>query len=404
MKIRRCRDCNEYKYIESDGLCRSCHTGVKDRSSEYNLTYDPTDILPFSKGANQLVLGMIGSGKTVGNKIEIADILRQRDDVEVYILDPLAGYEKFTKEYDGSVIKFDDGDSFNIFNYNGANNKGDLKSKMDQIYDLVMRCFDKNDFELSKTHKRLLKVVIAETYKQNGVLPETSSVQNPPDYRDMMNIISSLQSNPEPIMKKNASQRQKKQIKSTLSDIYSKAKSIDRSFNLSVKNKVNVKSNTITYFDIGNVSSDKSSIKAHSIFNEVWERSRNSGKKTVFYIDNAQYLLELDNPIPSIQHCFSTARSHDTSICLSTSKHQEFLRSNGTNGIIGSMYNIRIHKLTGDCDQIKKKFGLSDSQISQLKNAKSGSASNTSENLRRYGNKGFKKNKISVDNSLISDI
>lgn len=404
MNIRRCRDCNQYKYIESNGLCRSCYTGMKDRSSEYNLTYNPTDFLNFKKGSNQLVLGMIGSGKTVGNKIEIAEILRQNKDVEAYIVDPLGGYRDFTEEFDGNIIDIDDTDSFNIFNYFGADKKGDLESKTDQVYDFLTNCLYEADVSLSPIHDNLLKSVISKTYKRNGVTPETSKVRNPPVFSDMINVIKYLKSNPSTIMKKNASHSQKKRVKSSLSELQTELVGVDKKFNISTNSSNSPSSNRINYYDMEKVSSSIADIKFHSIFNEIWEQSRNSDRKSILYIDNAGYLIDLDKPIPSLKHCFATARSRDISICLSTSKTQEFLRSNATNGIIGSIYNIRIHKLKGDCDQVQVKFGLSDSQISYLKNADIGSSSSPSQILRRYGNKGFNEDEITVDSSLLDDI
>lgn len=400
MKVRRCTSCNKYRYIEGDGLCRSCYTGIKDRSSEYRITYDPSELLTFKKGTHQLVFGAIGSGKTVGNRIEIAEMLKKNKDVEVHIIDRLSQYQKFTEEYNGNIVKVGDNDSFNIFNYFGADNKEDFNDKVDQIYDLLIRCFDEGNIDISTTHERLVKVVVSETYKRKGITPQTSNVKKPPRFSDMVAVIDSLQSNPDSIMKKNSTRRQKKQVKSTLSDLHSKVKSIDKEFNISTSSVKNKSKNHITYYNLKDVSSGLSQIKHHTVFNEVWERARTSDKKSVLYIDGACSLIDLDKPISSLNHCFATARSKQISISLVTQRHQEFLSSNSTNGIIPNIYNIRIHRLSSNFDQVKEKFNLSDSQLSYLDKQ----ITVPTSILRRHGNKGFDEEKISVDSSLLDDI
>lgn len=401
MDIRKCKDCREYKYIEKDGLCRDCCGSVAHRFSEYDLSYDPTDII--SPTSNQFSFGKIGSGKTVANKIEIMNILAERDDTTIYVTDPLGHYSDFVSELGGSEYVLDPDDAFNIFDIGKLNKVSQFGSKMSRIYDLIVQCFQKLDYSINTREKQLLQILIEQTYKENGVNQKSKNLSNLPTYSDMLDIAKKIQSNPSIITRPNAGKNQVKRLKSSMKKMYTRLDDIKSEFDLDYDMKANYTGDDLVYFNMSGPSGTKTPVKMRMIFNQVWEYSLSTTDKVVFYVDNAKYLLGNATATGSFGKCIQHSRHYDTSLCFSMAGAKDVIDTPHGRKIMNAIERYRIHRQELDSNRSNNQLNLSDKDLDYIKNASVGTNGNHSEVLIHDQGQSSRE-KIKVDDSLISDI
>lgn len=403
MDIRRCQDCREYKYIEKNGLCRDCCQGVSHRFSEYDVSYSPTDLIS-SGSKNQLILGEIGSGKTVGNKAEIMKILADRDDTRVYITDPLGQYSDFVSEMGGSEYVIDKGDAFNIFDIGRLNKVSQFASKMGRIYDFIIRCYNHLGHSIGPREEQLLQILIEQTYKENGVNQNTKSLNSLPTYSDMLDLAKKIENNPGMITRRNATPTQVSKLKSAMSKLHSRLKEIRDDLNLDYNlNNKSYTGDDLTYFNLGSITGPQTSISIRMIFDQVWEYSIATTDNVVFYIDNAKYLIGKDTTINSLEKCLRHSRHYDTSISLSMAGGKDVLDTTYGRKLMRAIERFRVHRQSSSTDWTKKQLDLSRKETNYIENASIGSNTNHSEVLiSSQGN--ASREKIEMKDSLLTDI
>lgn len=401
MKIHRCKECNEYKYIESNGKCRDCYSNSESDRDDYNISYNPQNIIKTSR-TNQLILGMTGSGKTVGNKIEIAEMLDNKN-VDVYITDPLGSYTNFVQEYNGSVYSLGPNGCFNIFNMETLQNKNEFKNKIERIYDLICHCYREEGLRMSPKESQLIQISIEETYRDHGIDSSTvtKNPTNLPDISDLKDTIRSIRGNPSQITKHSATQNQIKKIKGAMKGIESRIENIENRFGLSNNMSSNFNSQ-LTYFDLQGINSRSKGIKLHMIFNEVWEQSISSQNDTVFYIDNARYLFEAQNCMDSISKAFAQSRNYNTDICLSMTQGKKVLQNGTGRDILANTSHFRLHRQKDKW--IKNVLNISDQDASYLSKASVGSSSDPAEVLIRRAMSNDTQEQIEIKDNFLSKI
>lgn len=392
MKIRTCTNCGEYKYIESDGLCRDCF----GRSDEYYYTYPNLENRFSSKvGFNQVVLGMIGSGKTVGNKIEIYDIYQNKD-VNIFVIDMLGGYHGLMTELTGSSKSVNKGDSFNIMDIKKGR-KNSIGIKIDFVSDLLSRYLNIN----SNRKLSLLSAAIRESYKAQNIIanPKTHNKQSP-NVSSLINILDDMRSNPSNYGRVSSRGIQKK-TQSEIDDLLGELRTVVKEFG--VNGNMNLSDNTLQYFDLSNMSPRIGSIKMESIVGQIWEFSKTTDKPTLLYIDNATYLFESKN---FVEPLFRGSRHHNLGICLSMIPIQDVLKSTEYELALDNCRYRRLHKLTGSIHKVQNAFNLSDKEVSYLRNARCGNGKKSGSDVliidEMAGNRD--EHEIVVNDSLLDDI
>jgi Cdc6-like AAA superfamily ATPase len=398
MKVRRCKDCNEYKYIEENGFCRDCYNGFR-RSSEYNISYDTRDVFDSRIGMNQLVVGDINSGKTVGNKLEMIE-LQEDNDTRIYVVDLLGEYSDLVSEINAKEHKISKDDAFNIMKSKSSALSTAGSGKVLRVYDFLRNSYDKLDLKLGPKENQLLRIIIEKTYKRFNSKSSTNSKGiSSPNESDLLKTIQNIYDNPSSITRRNSTKRQTNRLQQALMSMYKKISKIINS--LSLTSHLNLSFNgNVDYFNLEESASDYPELTMNMVFNEIWEQAIHSSKKTIIYLDDADALLET-NELGSIARCFRHARHNKVGISITTPPNEKIRKSSKIQNIIASCNLVRIHRMT-DTNCLEDKIPLSDNKTSYINNAKV-SNGDSEVVIGKYGN-GYSEELIRIKDSLIKDI
>lgn len=395
MKVRRCKDCNEYKYIEGNGFCRDCYNGFK-RSSEYDISYDTRDVFDSKIGMNQFVIGDMNSGKTVGNKLEIIE-LQEDNNTRIYVVDLLGEYSDLVSEINAKEHKISKDDAFNIMKSKSSALSTAGSGKVSRVYDFLRNSYDKLDLKLGPKENQLLRIIIEKTYKRAN--SKNSKIVSSPNESDLLNTIQDIYDNPSSITRRNSTKRQTNRLQKALMSMYKKISKIINSLSLTSHSNLSFNGN-IDYFNLEESTSDHPELTMNMVFNEIWEQAIHSSKKTIIYLDNADALLRTKE-LGSIARCFRHARHNKVGISITTQPNEKILKSSKVENIIASCNLVRIHRMT-DTNCLEDKIPLSDNKTSYIKNAKV-SNGESEVVIGQYGN-GYSEEAIRIKDSLIKDI
>lgn len=142
MDVRHCIDCNEYKYIEKNGLCRDCYnseTKNKTQSSNNTARSNSSNVSLLSNvknnkksnielnifnrhvSPNRCIIGSFRRNMSIISGLEMFRLKKYfgKSNLNVYIIDDLNVFSRFIKYISGDIVSV--GNNFNINNYNISN-------------------------------------------------------------------------------------------------------------------------------------------------------------------------------------------------------------------------------------------------------------------------------------------
>lgn len=398
MKIRRCKDCNKYRYIKKKGLCPKCCNNNLYRRSEFNLSYDPSKIVA-STLPNKAILGKIGSGKTVGNMVEMLKILGNSNNTKIYAVDLLGEYSNFTKTIGGEEVKIDKKDSFNIFNLKSISKSSDFDKKVKQIHDFILYSYSIVGFSIGSKEEDMLRIAIEKTYQNAGINRNGGNINNTPEFNSLLSILQKIYQNPNLIPN-----LPDKEVKNITISIHNKLDVIGNKLGLKNTIRKEYVENYFTYFNLEKLDTNYSGLKQHMIFNEVWEYARSTDDKIFLYMDNAIYMFSSQSIIDSLIQSFKYANCNDLSICLSMCGGEDVFMRGKSKNILQYIGSVRLHHQDGNNLWLKKSFDLSNDEIKYIKNANTGTRGSSSQALMVENNGKNTKEEISVQESLLDDI
>lgn len=116
MKIHNCKGCNEYKYIEKDGLCRDCYKGDKNNSpprKKYVIDKTKSEsnsVIPLDRfDSNKIpltgrcIIGSFNRSINIQSGIEMLRMKKKHKDLNIYCIDSSGILTKFVNSLSGKV-------------------------------------------------------------------------------------------------------------------------------------------------------------------------------------------------------------------------------------------------------------------------------------------------------------
>lgn len=378
MKVRRCVSCHEYKYIEDEGLCRDCH---QDENKLYEYTYSDVHNR-FSRGSdqNQISLGSIGSGKTVANKIEIYDTIKNSN-VRVFIVDPIGNYRGMVTNLNGKIVSLDRHQHFNPFCIaQSYDNSGSINSISSLVVEQINRMYDKTPYSLGRNFKKkILHEQIKNTYNNTGITdnPKTHD-KTPPTISDLVSTISSQNGSLNTVG--NISTRT---VKPIMDDIEDELTDIITKFKINDTIQIDYAGEDLVYMDLSKSQKNQIGTKMHMALNSVWQESRRTKDENLLYIDNSSFLFEDSrDSIESIHDYLRVSNNYNLSVNLSLIPKLDYVTSDRFKKILSGIPYVRLHRMDKEMlRKIHKPLTLTKSQISYLENADIGRTSDSSEVL-----------------------
>lgn len=405
MKFKNCVNCGKYKYIEGNGLCRSCYNS---NSPSYDFTYTSAqDRLNGNTGGHQLVIGKKGSGRTVGNKLELYDAIMNSSS-KVYIIDQTGEYEDLINEVGGEYFDLSVYDCLNLMRVEqSSSNHMSLATRIKRIVDLLKRCYAIAGLVMDKIREKVLVTVIKEAYTRNNINVQTSTHSNKsPCVSNLIDILDDMRSNPSKFPNFNSYNDQKK-IKRTLKHLHLELRDIDNRLGITQNVNKDFSGKDTVCFDISSIKSiNIRGVRTQMILNEILEYAKIHTEKDILYIDDAETLFSAPaSTLESIGTIFRHSRYEKLGISVSITDNNGLVTSNTFQNLQDKMQYKRVHRMDNKTDEIQKTLQISDSKYSKVQKLDTGRKTDKSELFfAEPSSSSFSKESIEVDDSFLSEI
>lgn len=406
MKFRNCSDCGKYKYIEGNGLCRSCYN---KNDSNYSFSYEsPLDRLDNTNNGHQLVIGKKRSGRTVTNKIELYDAIKNSNS-HVYMIDNNGEYEDLINEVGGEYFSMSAYDCLNLLHVEkSSSSQMSLATRIKRVIDLIRRCYCLTGLVMDKVREKVLVTVIKEAYSNNGIELQPSTHTNPsPTISDVIDMLDDLRSNPKKFPKYK-SYNDKRKIKATLKHLHLELRDIDNRLGIRDNIGRDFSKKNVVCFDISPIKSmNIRGVRVQMLLNEIFEYAKTNSEKNLLYVDDCETLFSApSSTLQSIPTIFRHGSSEDLGVCLSTRDSHGIITSDTFQSLCNIVQYRRIHRMTSTTDDIQKILQLSDKQYAESSKLQVGGGKNDESKVLFSGSKGDKHSKesIKIDDRMFSKI
>lgn len=411
MKFRNCVNCGKYKYIEGNGLCRGCYN---KNTPSYSFSYDSayerlssgnSRSIRNSSDGHQLVVGGKRSGRSLANKVELYDAVKNSNSA-VYIIDQNEDYKKMMDELGGEYLTMSTYDCMNLLHVERANsNQVSLSTRIRRIIDIIRRCYSIAGLFMNKIREKVLVTVIKEAYSRNGIKLQPSTHSNKsPTISDIISMLDDMRSNPSNFPKFK-SYNNKKKVRRTLKYLHLELRDID--------NRVGLRDNLNRSFSKDlmcfNISSIKSvnirGVKIQMILNEILENAKTNNKKNLLYIDDGESLFSTSSSsLGSMEAIFKQARFENLGISLSVKDDHSLITSDTFRKVSDKIQYRRVHRLNNTTDGIQKTLQIPDKKYSKLPKLKTGSNNESEVLFSESSSSRYSKELIETEDSLLSKI
>lgn len=403
MKFRTCVDCGQYKYIESNGLCRDCYNNQKP---SYSYTYTDMEKRPSLAGStNQLSVGERGSGKTVANKLEICE-LAENTNSNVYIVDGTGQYQKLIDKLGGTAQELSHYDCLNLMRIEpSTNNNGSLATKVGAVVDIIMRCYDISGLNMTPMKHKILAESVETTYRENGIKGHPSTyTKTSPTITDLIKTIDKMSSNAGKYL--NPSGRDIKRIEKTLKHLSLELTDIDNRVGVTQNINKDFQNESLVYFNASKTGAiRRRGLRMQMVLNEIFEYAKSHKGQDWIYIDNAELLFASPpSSLQSTEIIFRHSRHEGLGICLSMIRDNCTMESSEWQSIATNCQYKRIHKLNNSGGIVQNVLNLSDKQRKFIENADTGKSSDEMEVLSSGPRSQNSEEEVKVDSDFLSEI
>lgn len=394
VNVRTCVDCGRYKFIVQNGLCRDCYKKLF-RSSEYEITYNPSRLL--SDDINgEFVFGKIGYGKTIANKIETVEILKDNPNTDIYIIDPIGIYDEFVEEFSGNKIAHRRGDPVDPLATQIINTDERFVVKRDRIKELIINFADKLGYAMSKFERDILERAITMTFIQNGISRSSVHPTGTPSYQDLVDNVRKIQRNPEEMF--NMESSNKSEIVADIQSAYKKIRRVQIEFDLHGRsNGMKIDSNSaINYIKI-DTGGGYSGLHMMLVFSWVWQHATSGENKSVIYLDHARRMLKDIKESTLFRSDLNRSKEYGSAVSMTVSGDHFMYEKDGLYDRVDSLDITRIHKVDGDAKIVNNgRFGIKSDGVNYLEHASHSDILLLDDIVTRET--------INVDDSLLEDI
>jgi len=380
--------------VEKDGIDFGIHAG--------NGSPVMVDRWKRDNGYNQLTVGKIGSGKSFSTQLNMLRSYASRDDVLLFMLDPVSGFDNVVKALNGEKVTVGGRLGLNPLEINETPEKIlDKAADMDpytvkkkNVMDFFEMYFYQRGVELLDS-RGILEQAIEQAYSDKGITRDISThSKESPTVMDVIDIIEEMAEHPERYSEVQSEQHLKEIEKqaSRLINGFTQFREGGQYNNLAGKSELNIRENDVTYFDLSQQEgSGDIGLMMQLLFSEVYQIAKETDKKVMFIIDEAHYLMKDAKTLQFLETAVRHSRHLDLSINFVTQTIEEFF-SHERSEAIAQQCSIKLFQRTesGINNEIADTLDLNQSEVNFIQTAQAGSAElGYSEALLGVGSYGY---------------
>ena len=233
------------------------------------------------------------------------------------------------------------------------------------------------DHPLGERHQTLRRAV-QEAYRRQGITRDPSThAKESPTIRDVIRVLEAFADDPGEFGYTTDGEKQavREDAESLLKDLRPSFRKEGALANLAEPTEFDLDSKVI-YLDLhqeeGAQGRAETSLMMQVLFNNVYERVKQTEKRVVFVIDEAHYLLNDASSLDFLETAVRHSRHFDLSLEFVTQTGGEFALTPETRTIANLCSITVIHRVNEEGEKIAKWFDLNDRQVNFVSSAKAG--------------------------------
>jgi len=353
----------------------------------------PVRIDPWSleTGHSELVVGMPGAGKTFGDIMRHARMMKRRQDTMLVLIDPVGGFKGIADALNAKTISVGGETRLNPLEIretpqdvlDSADGISPLSAKKDEVYAVLENFLRARDIDLG-TETGVLSYVIDEVYRQAGVVEDdvsTHTPENSPTMTDVHRVLADVAENPgeHNIATSESARERAAQYADELAIALQPFRDGGTYENLSRRSEVDILEgdNKVVYIDLGQIEGSASGIDRQTflmqlLLSTVYQQAKKTDRNVELAIDEAHYLFEDQANLDFLETAFRHQRHAGLRMVLLSQTAQEFYETDQAEKILG-MCPIKVfHKLPDLDDETADKIGLTREQRTYVRGADAG--------------------------------
>lgn len=335
-------------------------------------------------GYNQLTIGDIGSGKSFSSKLNLIRTYANRDDVEMFIIDPLSGFESVNKLLGGTAITVGGSLTLNPLEISRTPEEvlerqpdaDPYGTQIKKVMDFFEMFFGKQNLKLGENRITLQRAVEG-AYEEKGITQDVTTHGRPsPTVQDVVRIIEEMVENPEDYagLDSEVYHTQLEEQASSLAAALQQFKEGRQYSNLGGNSEISFSENDVHYLDLSQQEgSGTFGIIMHILLSEVYEHSKQTDKNVMLLIDEAHYLMNDAESLEYLTHIVRHSRHHNMSINFVTQSIEDFFDSEASKTIADETSLKLFQKMpSGMSDEIANILDLTPQERRHIRNAQAG--------------------------------
>lgn len=353
-------------------------------------------------GYNQLTIGDIGSGKSFSTKLNLLRTYASRDDVEIFIIDPLRGFESVNEVLGGTPITVGGSLGINPLDIEETPEEvverqpdiNPYSTQLDKVMDFFEMFFAKQGLQLGES-RNILQQAVEEAYNRKGITQDIDTHgKESPTVRDVVEIIEEMVETPREFsgLDSEIHATNLEEYASRLAMSLQQFKAGGQYDNLGGESDINFGDNDVFYLDLSQQEGTGTfGIIMHLLLSEVYEYSKHTDNNVLLAIDEAHYLMNDAKSLSYLTHVVRHSRHHNLSINFITQTIEEFFEHDESEKIAQNTSLKLFQKISsGVPEDIADILDLSPQEQHHIKEAKPGDAkSGYSEALIGVEDKGY---------------
>jgi hypothetical protein len=337
-------------------------------------------------GYNQLTIGTIGSGKSFSTKLNILRTYAAYDDVIIFMLDPLLGFKGICEHLNGEQIPVGGGKTLNPLDIKAPNNIEDInlddidgspyKQKLKTVNGFIRNFMKETEKEIGPEMDIISKAVNL-AYQRNGIKPNDieSHANESPTMLDVLEILREMSADGEKFANVVESDEPERiEELATTARLRLQDFQEGREFSyLAGETEIDLHGNDVIYLDLSQQeSSGTSGLMMKILFEQVYQRAKQTDKRVLFCIDEAHYMMDEDDDLEFLSQAVRHSRHYDMSINFISQTAREFLVNEQAKDIADNCV-IKLLQRTKDLHpEPAETLGLNGPETSFVRNAQEG--------------------------------
>lgn len=339
-------------------------------------------------GYNQLTIGDIGSGKSFSTKLNLLRTYASRDDVEIFIIDPLRGFESINEVLGGTAITVGGSLGLNPLEIEETPDEvierqpdiNPYSTQLDKVMDFFEMFFAKQGLQLGES-RNILQQAVEEAYSRKGITQDLDTHhKESPTVLDVVHIIEEMVETPQEFsgLDSEIHATNLEEYASRLALSLQQFKPGGQYSNLGGTSDIQFGDNDVFYLDLSSQEGTGTfGIIMHLLLSEVYEYSKQTDNKVLLAIDEAHYLMNDAQSLEYLTHVVRHSRHHNLSINFITQTIEEFFEHEEAEKIAQNTSLKLFQRIaTGIPDDIADILDLSPQEQHHIKEAQAGKAEN----------------------------